>query len=166
MNFTNMSIAPLLIRILLLQLDGCDLLIWDDQLNAVNAANGEKMPATAQVGQEFGRAFGHEFGKEFGHQFGHEFGRAFGQQFGKEFGQEFGQEFGRAFGQEFGKECGQEIGKAISKFSQKFGKECGQELGTKLSQFVWVGIIMCVLLFVLLTPSPFPSTIFIRPSNP
>jgi hypothetical protein len=49
-------------------LDGCDLLIWDDQLNAVNVANGEKMPATAQVGQEFGRAFGHEFGHQIWHR--------------------------------------------------------------------------------------------------
>jgi hypothetical protein len=39
------------------------LLVWDDELYEVNAANGGgQRPATMQLGAEFGKAFGQEFG--------------------------------------------------------------------------------------------------------
>ncbi|KAK2441901.1 hypothetical protein QL285_013137 [Trifolium repens] len=73
--------------------DSCDLLVWDDELYEVEAANrrGQRQ-ASMQLGEEFGKAFGQEFGKA------------------------FGQEFGTAFGKEFGTQIGNEIGKKLSHF--------------------------------------------------
>jgi hypothetical protein len=67
------------------------LLVWDDELYEVNAANGGgQRHTTMQVGHEFGKAFGQEFGKGFGQ----DFGKGFGQDFGKEIGNEIGKKLG------------------------------------------------------------------------
>ncbi|KAK2455720.1 hypothetical protein QL285_003146 [Trifolium repens] len=78
----------------------CDLLVWDDELYEVEAANprGERQ-ASMQVGEEFGKAFGQEFGKAFGNEFGNVFGEEFGKAFGKEFGKQIGNEIGKKLGQ-------------------------------------------------------------------
>jgi hypothetical protein len=73
-------------------LDICDLLVWDDELYEVNAANGGgQRPATMQVGDEFGKAFGQEFGKAFRQEFGNGFGQEFGKQIRNEIGKILGQ---------------------------------------------------------------------------
>jgi hypothetical protein len=57
-------------------LDRCDLLVWDDQLCEVNAANGGgQRPATMQVGDEFGKGFGQEFGKQIRNEIGKKMGQ-------------------------------------------------------------------------------------------
>ncbi|KAK2455320.1 hypothetical protein QL285_002787 [Trifolium repens] len=102
----------------------CDLLVWDDELYEVEAANprGQRQ-ASMQLGEEFGKAFGQEFGKGFGH----------------EFGTVFGQEFGKAFGKEFG-----------NGFGQEFDTQIGNEIGKRLGQFVWVAIFMCGIMIAML----------------
>jgi tetrahydromethanopterin S-methyltransferase subunit G len=98
----------------------CDLLVWNDELYEMEAANPRGQRQTSmQFGEEFDKAFGQEFGKGFGHEFG------------TVFGQEFGKEFGKAFGQEFGTQIGNEIGK-------------------RLGQFVWVAIFMCGIMIAIL----------------
>jgi hypothetical protein len=60
-------------------LDSCELLVWDDELYEVNAANGGgQRHATMHVGDEFGKAFGQEFGKGFGQEFGKQIGKEIG----------------------------------------------------------------------------------------
>ena len=78
----------------------CDLLVWDDELYEVEAANprGQRQ-ASMQLGEEFGKAFGQEFDKGFGHEFGTVFGKEFGNGFGKEFGTQIGNEIGKRLGQ-------------------------------------------------------------------
>jgi tetrahydromethanopterin S-methyltransferase subunit G len=104
--------------------DSCDLLVWDDELYEVEAANprGQRQ-ASMQLGEEFGKGFCQEFGK------------AFGQEFGKAFGQEFGTVFGKEFGNGFGNE---------------FGTQIGNEIGKKLGHFVWVAIFMCGIMIAML----------------
>ena len=79
--------------------DGCDLLVWDDELYEVEAANprGQRQ-ASMQLGEEFGKGFGQEFGKAFGQEFGTVFGKEFGNGFGKEFGTQIGNEIGKKLG--------------------------------------------------------------------
>jgi hypothetical protein len=72
--------------------DSCDLLVWDDELYEVEAANprGQRQ-ASMQLGEEFGKGFGQEFGKAFGQEFGTVFGKEFGTQIGNEIGKRLGQ---------------------------------------------------------------------------
>ncbi|KAK2455504.1 hypothetical protein QL285_002949 [Trifolium repens] len=79
--------------------DSCDLLVWDDELYEVEAANprGQRQ-ASMQLGEEFGKGFGQEFGKAFGQEFGKTFGQEFGTVFGKEFGTQIGNEIGKKLG--------------------------------------------------------------------
>jgi hypothetical protein len=71
--------------------DSCDLLVWDDELYEVEAANprGQRQ-ASMQLGEEFGKGFGQEFGKTFGQEFGTVFGKEFGTQIGNEIGKKLG----------------------------------------------------------------------------
>jgi hypothetical protein len=71
--------------------DSCDLLVWDDELYEVEAANprGQRQ-ASMQLGEEFGKGFGQEFGKAFGQEFGTVFGKEFGTQIGNEIGKKLG----------------------------------------------------------------------------
>jgi tetrahydromethanopterin S-methyltransferase subunit G len=60
------------------------LLVWDDELYEVNAANGGgQRHATMHVGDEFGKAFGQEFGKGFGQEFGKQIGKEIGKKLGQ-----------------------------------------------------------------------------------
>jgi hypothetical protein len=64
-----------MLSLFLQSLDSCELLIWDDELYEVNAANGgvvkadnggEQRHATMQVGHEFGKAFDTSFARVLG----------------------------------------------------------------------------------------------------
>jgi hypothetical protein len=63
--------------------DSCDLLVWDDELYEVEAANprGQRQ-ASMQLGEEFGKAFGQEFGTVFGKEFGTQIGNEIGKKLG------------------------------------------------------------------------------------
>jgi tetrahydromethanopterin S-methyltransferase subunit G len=54
-------------------LDGCDNLVWDDELDEVEAANPKSRSATrcknCERLKEFGREFGRELGREIGKKF-------------------------------------------------------------------------------------------------
>ena len=63
--------------------DSCDLLVWDDELYEVEAANprGQRQ-ASMQLGEEFGKTFGQEFGTVFGKEFGTQIGNEIGKKLG------------------------------------------------------------------------------------
>ena len=69
---------------LLFQLDGCDNLVWDDELDEVEAANPKSRSAITSCKncermKEFGTEFGRELGRELGRQIGKEIGKKFSQ---------------------------------------------------------------------------------------
>ena len=62
------------------QLDGCDNLVWDDELDEVEAANPKSRSAiTSCKNCERMKEFGTEFGRELGRQIGKEIGKKFSQ---------------------------------------------------------------------------------------
>ncbi|KAK2434678.1 hypothetical protein QL285_019810 [Trifolium repens] len=61
-------------------LDGCDNLVWDDELDEVEAANPKSRSAiTSCKNCERMKEFGTEFGRELGRQIGKEIGKKFSQ---------------------------------------------------------------------------------------
>jgi ribosomal protein S14 len=65
-------------------LDGCDNLVWDDELDEVEAANPKSSRSATHCKncermKEFGREFGMELGREIGRELGKEIGKKFSQ---------------------------------------------------------------------------------------
>jgi hypothetical protein len=50
----------------LFQIDSCDLLVWDDELDEVEVANGQRRPAPNCTNCQWMRDFGKEIGNDFG----------------------------------------------------------------------------------------------------
>jgi tetrahydromethanopterin S-methyltransferase subunit G len=61
-------------------LDGCDNLVWDDELDEVEAANPKSSrSATSCKNCERMKEFGRELGRELGREIGKEIGKKFSQ---------------------------------------------------------------------------------------
>ncbi|GAU35138.1 hypothetical protein TSUD_394640 [Trifolium subterraneum] len=60
-------------------LDGCELFVWDDELDAVEDANPKSRYATSCKNCERMKDFGMEFGRELGREIGKEIGNKFSQ---------------------------------------------------------------------------------------
>jgi len=95
--FSNLTYQPFLTVVELTNLNllqaeyGCDLFIWDDELNEFLQKSGKYYDAGSSSGcnncvmtMEFLREFGKDLGKEFGKEFGEEYGKRIGKGNGKE----------------------------------------------------------------------------------
>jgi tetrahydromethanopterin S-methyltransferase subunit G len=60
-------------------LDDCDYLVWDDELDEVEATNPKSRSATSCKTCEGMKEFGREFGRELGREIGKEIGKKFSQ---------------------------------------------------------------------------------------
>ncbi|KAK2360662.1 hypothetical protein QL285_085906 [Trifolium repens] len=58
-------------------MDGCDFLVWDDELEEVEAANPKSRFTTACKNCERIKEFGREFGREIGREIGQGIGNSF-----------------------------------------------------------------------------------------